>query len=142
MGWLRDHRVLVGVIGAYAAGLGVLVAAPWGWRLNRLTVELYVFFRSDWPIAPSWALPEHYGVLLNVVLFIPLGALLLTATGWSRWRVTIAAALTSGAIELGQWAWLTREASVQDVVANTLGALFGAVAVTLLRRARRPPAAR
>lgn len=134
MGWLRDHRVLVGVIGAYVVGLGVLVTGPWGWALNRLTVELYVFFRYDVPIAPAGVSPEDWGLLLNVLLFVPLGALVAMATGWRWWWVTIAAALTSGAIELGQREWLTREASVQDVVANTLGALLGAVGVSLLAR--------
>ncbi len=132
----------MGAIGAYVVALGGLVTAPWGWPLNRLTVELYVFFRSDVAIAPSWALPEHYGVLLNVVLFVPLGVLVVMATDWSWWWVTIAAALASTAIELGQREWLTREASVQDIVANTLGALVGAVAVSLVRRARRRSAAR
>lgn len=131
---MRDHRVLVGVIGAYVVGLVVLVTAPWGWALNRLTVELYVFFRHDVPIVPTWVGPEGWGVLLNVVLFVPLGVLVVMATGWRWWWVTIAAALTSTAIELGQREWLTRQASVQDVIANTLGAVLGAVGVSLLAR--------
>lgn len=142
MGWLRDRRVLALLVAAYVVALGVLVVAPWGWALNRFTVWLYVTFRSDWPLAPDWARPEHYGFLLNVLLFVPLGALVALATRWAWWWVTMAAVLASGAIELVQWAWLVREASVQDVVANTLGAFVGSVAVSLARRARRPPAGR
>ena len=86
---------------AYVLLLVLVVTGPWGWTLNRLTVRLYTFFRYDVPLAPDWALPEHYGYLLNVVLFVPLGVLLVgrravvvvvgrRASGrwsrpWSRW---------------------------------------------------------
>ena len=142
MGWLRDRRVHAALVAVYAVALGVLVAGPWGWALNRLTVWFYVRFRYDWPIAPTWVSPDDWGVLLNVLLFVPLAALAALVTRWAWWWVTLAAALASGVIELAQGAWLTREASVQDVVANTLGALIGAAAVSLVRRVRRPPAAR
>ncbi len=134
MGWLRDRRVLAALGAAYVVVLAVLVVGPWGWTLNRMTVALYVRFRYDWPIAPDWALPEHYGLLLNVVLFVPLAALLALVTGRAWWWVTAVAALGSAVIELTQWAWLAREGGWPDVVANTLGALIGAGAVSLLAR--------
>ncbi len=133
MGWLRDRRVLVALVVAYVVALGTLVLAPWGWALNRLTVALYVQFRSDWPIVPG-ASPEDYGVLLNVLLFVPLGLLGVLVTGRAWWWVTLGAMVGSGAIELAQRQWLQRDASVSDVVANTLGALLGALAVSLLAR--------
>lgn len=143
MGWLRDRRVLAGLVGAYGVALVVIVAAPFGWALNRLTVALYVQFRYDWPLAPDWAGPEHYGFLLNILLFVPLGALAVATTRRPWWLVTLAAALASTAIEVAQALFLTRLGDVHDVVANTVGALVGAVAVSLLarpgwRRAGRP----
>lgn len=143
MGWLRDRRVLVALMGAYVVALALLVTGPWGWPLNRLTVDLYVRFRYDWPIAPDWVRPEHYGWLLNVVVFVPLAALAAVVTRWAWWWVTLAAALGSGLIELAQWTWLAREGGWADVRANTLGAWIGAVSVSLLarrgsRRAGRP----
>lgn len=142
MGWLRDSRVLVALVAAYVVALVMLVVAPWGWALNRLTVAIYVQLRYDWQIAPDWAGPEDYGVLLNVVLFVPLAALvaLLTARAW--WWVVLGAALGSGAIELAQRQWLEREGSWADVVANTLGALVGAASVSLLARRGSRPAGR
>lgn len=134
MGWLRDRRVLTALAAAYVVALAVLVTGPWGWALNRLTVALYVRFRLEWPIAPAWAGPDDFGVLLNVVLFVPLGALAVALTGRAWWWVTAVAALASIAIELVQWAWLAREGGWQDVVANTLGGFVGAVAVSLLGR--------
>ena len=127
---------------AYAVGLALLVFAPWGWSLNRTTVRLYVFFRSDMPIAPDGIGPDHYGVLLNVLLFVPLGAVLALLTARPWWWVVLPAAVVSGVIELVQGRWLDRVASWSDLVANTVGALLGAVAVSLLARARRRSASR
>lgn len=127
---------------AYAIAVALLVFGPWGWALNRATVRLYVLFRHDWPVAPDWALPEHYGVLLNVVLFVPLGALLVLLAGRPWWWATLLAAAGSGVIEVVQGLWLDRDASWSDVAANTLGACLGAVLVSLLARAPRSPASR
>lgn len=139
MGWLRERRVLVLLAAAYLVGLAVLVAGPWGWALNRLTVACYVKLRYAWPIAPEWVGPEHYGVLLNVVLFVPLGALFMVLTGRPWWQAVVLAAAGSVAIEAVQGLWLAREATWLDVAANTVGAAVGAVGVTLLRRPARSP---
>ena len=134
---MRDRRVMYAVGAAYLVLLVVLVTGPWGWELNRFTVWLYVQFRSDVPIAPHGALPEHYGIILNVILFVPLGALLAHLTGRPWWWVTLVACAASAAVELAQWRWLDREGGWVDVLANTAGALVGAGAVTLASRGRR-----
>ena len=136
MGWMRDHRMLVVASVAYAVGLGVLVAGPWGEDLNDLTVRCYTFFRYDWPIAPGWALPKHYGVLLNVVLFVPVGALLAALLRGRWWAAVLVAGLCSAAIEVVQSRWLERVGDVDDLVANTVGAALGALAITLRTRRR------
>ena len=136
MVWRRWRGVVAAVGAAYLLGLVVVVASPWGWELNRLTVDLYVQLRYDWPIAPDWVSPEHYGALLNVVLFVPFGALAVLVTGRPWWLVIPAAALASVGIELAQGRWLARDDSSWDVVANTAGALLGALAVTLRGRTR------
>ncbi len=126
----------------FAAGLvvvAILVAGPWGVALNRLTVRCYVFFRTTWPIAPDWVLPEHYGLLLNVLLFVPLGAGLAFLTAWPWWRVALTAAAASTLIEVLQLV-LPRDPDPMDVVTNTLGALVGALAVSAIARRRPRPA--
>lgn len=128
----RTQRLVAVGLAAYAAALLVLVWGPWAWALNRLTVRFYVLFRYDWPIAPDWALPEHYGVLLNVALFVPLGALLLVVTRRPWWQVVVAAAGISTAVELAQVV-LAREATWVDVASNTAGALLGAGLVGVVR---------
>ena len=127
-----------GALVAYAVALVVLVAGPWGHALNRLTVRLYVLFRYDWPIAPSWALPEHYGLILNVVLFVPLGAVLALVTGWRWWQVCLAAVLASTLLELLQLV-LPRDSDPYDVLTNGIGAALGALVITaFVRRPSRP----
>ena len=143
MGWRRDRRILWALATGYVVALVVLVTGPWGRALNRLTVACYVQFRYDWPIAPDRVGPEDYGTLLNVVLFVPFGVLLVLLTARPWWLVTLAAAAGSAAVEGVQGLWLDRDASWGDVGANTLGALVGAVVVSLLarggsRRAGRP----
>lgn len=141
---MDDLRHVVALAVVYVVGLAVLVAGPWGWPLNRLTVRLYTFFRYDWSIAPDWMGPEHYGVLLNVVLFVPAGALLAVVARRPWWWATLVALAASTAIELVQWLWLEREGGWSDVGANTLGALLGALLgagiVRRATRARRRPA--
>ena len=134
---MRDHRMLVVASVAYAVGLGVLVAGPWGQDLNDLTVRCYTFFRYDWPIAPPMGrCRTHYGVLLNVLLFVPVGALLAALLRGRWWAAVLVAGLCSAAIEVVQSRWLERIGSVDDLVANTVGAALGALALTLRRRRR------
>ena len=137
------HRAyVVALIAAYVAGLVVLVTSPWGWELNRLTVRLWAFFRFDVPVVSGGIGPEYYGVLLNLLLFVPFGVL-----GWLVARrtrgVVVAALMCSSVIERSQGRWLERDGSWVDVVANTCGALLGAVLVRWWsrdprRRAPRP----
>ena len=119
-----------------AVAYAVLLLGPFGWQLNRLTVRLYVFFRVDVPVAPEWALPEHYGLLLNVLLFVPVGVVLALLTSWSWWRIVLVAALGSAVVEVAQGTVVDRDASAADVVTNCLGALLGAGVVIAVRRWR------
>lgn len=119
-----------------AAAYALLLLGPFGWQLNRLTVRLYVFFRDDVPIAPDLALPEHYGLLLNVLLFVPVGVALALLTSWSWGRIVLVAGLGSSVVELAQGTVVDRDASAADVVTNCLGALLGAGVVIAVRRRR------
>jgi len=95
---------------------------------------------------PAWI---DYGVVeaaANVLLFVPFGLLAgLLLPRRRRWLAVAAAVLLSAGIELAQSGLLPeRFGTVQDVLANTAGAVLG-VAASLLpgRRVRRGgPAAR
>jgi hypothetical protein len=78
---------------------------------------------------------------LNVILFLPLGLALRWLTG--RWTTTVAiAALTTLTVETLQWRFIPgRDASLGDLIANTLGAVLGAwIAATGGRVLHAPPA--
>ena len=77
-------------------------------------------------------------VILNVMLFLPLGGFLALA-GMRWWRLGLGAALLSGSIECAQLFIPGRDSSVADVVSNTTGALVGCgAALALARSVRRP----
>ncbi|MFZ2504047.1 MAG: VanZ family protein [Nocardioides sp.] len=125
----------------YAAGLGWTVFGAGGWFLNRLTVRVYVFFLYTVPLAPAWVRPEHYGILLNVALFLPLGLLLAGTLRTPWWLAAIAGFALSGVVEAIQLATASgRAAEWRDVVANACGAALGALTASWLRsRRERPP---
>ena len=67
-------------------------------------------------------------LLLNIALFIPLGAAL-ARRGHRRGRIVVGAVLLSSAIELAQFFIPGRDPTLGDVVANTFGAALGALIV-------------
>jgi hypothetical protein len=80
-------------------------------------------------------------VVLNVVLFAPLGAGLRLA-GLAHRRVVLVGAAVTLAVELLQLTLVTgRDASVSDLVTNTSGALLGALLADLVPALLRPGAA-
>jgi VanZ family protein len=96
---------------------------------------------------PAWI---NYGVVeaaANVLLFLPFGLLAgLLLPRRRRWLAAAGAVLLSAGIELAQSGLLPeRFGTVQDVLANTAGAVLGVAAASLLpgqRPVRRGPAAR
>jgi glycopeptide antibiotics resistance protein len=81
----------------------------------------------------------------NVLLFVPLGALVTWAFRRAWWGVLVAVVLSASA-ELAQMLLPGRLASPRDVLANVIGAVIGALVAGLVRaavrRARRASAPR
>ncbi|MCS0498085.1 VanZ family protein [Protaetiibacter mangrovi] len=87
------------------------------------------------PAGPTYDTLE---VAANVVMFLPFGVLAMTAYRWMRvWSTTLAGLATSALIEGVQLALPSRYSTVSDLIANTAGALLGALLVAGVRRARR-----
>jgi glycopeptide antibiotics resistance protein len=97
--------------------------------------------------APGWIRYNTIEFSANIVLFIPVGVFIVVLAGARRWwwavLVGFAASCT---IELGQLLFLSsRFATVNDVIANTSGALLGALlglALLVLAEIARPALAR
>lgn len=137
---LRTHRVATWGLAAYVAVLaGVAlwpqpVDQPISGLLDRALRALHRRGVPDWV---DYAFVESAA---NVLLFVPLGALVAWIIGRGYWWVGAAAGLlTSCAIELAQFLFLPdRYPTVADVLANALGALLGALLALPIMPHRRP----
>ncbi len=131
-----DRRVGTVLAVVLAIALGALLLWPDGWMVNRLVVRVYVVL-LDLGVPPS-VRPEHYAAALNVLVFVPLGWLGVSALRRPAWLVVAVLAGASAVVETVQlWPGLGREASLFDVACNTLGAGLGALAASAAAR-RRP----
>lgn len=94
---------------------------------------------------PGWVDYTFVESASNVLLFVPLGALVVWILGRRYWWAgAVAGMVLSGGIELAQFAFLpARYPSLLDVAANTAGATIGCLLmlpVLSLREARARPA--
>jgi glycopeptide antibiotics resistance protein len=131
---LRRHPVLSLLTVAYGVALAILTLTPAadGERVYSLLTRLVALFerfdRTDW---------ITYGVAefaANIVLFVPLGVLLVLLLGRRRWLAVIVAGLLASCwIELAQGIWIgDRVADSRDLVSNTLGTAIGVVLAMML----------
>jgi glycopeptide antibiotics resistance protein len=123
----------------YVAALAVITLLPIHWTLGLarrpssyqpqlVPFDGLLFELEDSPLE---TLAEAFG---NVLLFAPFGFLfpLLVPAMCSSWRALAAGAGVSLAIELYQLAWPgVRQADINDVILNALGALLGFAALLL-----------
>ena len=84
--------------------------------------------------AAPWVDSGVVSLALNVLLFVPLGAVI---AWFGRPRLLLAAFAASVAIELAQTLLPGRNTMLRDIVTNTLGACLGYLIVVGGRRLRR-----
>lgn len=131
----RASRIIIGVM--LAACLAVMLGiAFWPTPVDAggRVALLAVIDRLQDAGAPKWFDYRFVESAANVVLFIPLGALLaleLPLRAW--WIAPLATTLFSVAIELGQTLLPERVATIADVYANAAGGLLGATVVLVVR---------
>jgi glycopeptide antibiotics resistance protein len=117
----------------YVAVVAFIVFWPAG-EMPSSSVSLLYGLSQDLG-APVQLTPSRIEFLANVVMFVPLsllGSLLMPQWTWSSWVVVGYVATFS--IELTQGLLLPdRSATMQDVVANTGGALIGALLAWAIR---------
>ncbi len=125
-------------LGAYLLALGLI--ALWPVPVDQgasdfLTQTLRQLHR--WGV-PPWVDYSTVELASNVILFLPLGALVTRILGARLWWGGVAVGfLLSILVELAQLAFLpARFPSVLDVAANTFGALVGALSALLLMARR------
>lgn len=135
---MLPRRAAIWALGTYLLGLGLI--ALWPVPVDRGASD---FLTRSLRQLHSWGVPPWFNysaveMASNVILFLPLGALVTRILGPRLWWGGVAVGfLLSVLVELAQLLFLpARFASVIDVAANTAGALVGALSA-LLFMARR-----
>ncbi len=127
----RNRRAVVAALGVYAALVLVVLIAPVSYA--DIVHAIDAVLRDG--LGLSWFGSGWIEFVANVLLFVPLGLLL--ALLFDRPWVGVAACLAvSVAVEVAQFVVPPRQASLRDVIGNTIGALIGAGIAWLLARRR------
>lgn len=116
-------------LGLYVVALAVVVLSPSNTHQSELVVQTRLVLIHHLGFTWRQATLPRVEMALNVVMVMPLGLLGVLSWPRSRWQTwTAYAFLGSLAVELFQGFFLPgRQASTSDIVANTLGALIGAL---------------
>ena len=136
------HRVTLGLAFAYLFAL-VLIAF-WPTPVDRDAHDSIeqVVGSVQTNGGPTWLRYSAIEFGANIALFVPVGLFVVLLAGARRWKLGILVGFAATCtIELGQLVFLTgRVATPYDVVANTGGAVIGALlavaALAVLRRVR------
>ena len=128
----------------FAALAGILfwpspVDKPIGSELSQLIAWLHNFGIPTWLVGY-----KQIEFAANILLFIPFGVILTLRLHRKWWWLAVPiAAIASGAVELAQALFLPqRFPSGSDILANTSGALVGALVVLFIWSLRRRRALR
>lgn len=125
------------VLASYPFALAALLLSPDGYSVNRLNVRVWSVLST--PAIREIASPELYATIWNVLLFIPAFAAM--AVWIPRWWLIALGASSSIGVELYQRSLGSRDAALEDVLTNTLGAALGvALGIWIHRRVSRGPA--
>ena len=111
----------------YLGVVGLITLGPTPWRTRGPLGDYDVLSLATWLDPETWSRTVSVEFVANILLFVPLGLLLRLALPRVTW---LGAVLLGGAVsvvvEVLQMA-TTRISDPRDVVANTLGALGGAL---------------
>ncbi len=105
------------LVGYLAAVVAVITLAPFRVDPARAAAFRWIVLDGGWIT----------DAVLNVALFVPIGIALHRTFRWPAVHVAAGAAVASGCIEALQLYIAPRYSTASDVVANTAGALIGAV---------------
>lgn len=129
---MRTARILSAlVVLLYPIAAGTLLLTSNGWAVNRANVFVWAHLLG--PVGLLGAItPDRFGDLMNIVLFMPFFAALTVLI--PTWWWVAAGFLISSAVELYQTTLPARQATIVDVITNTLGAALGVWAGFGIRR--------
>ena len=127
---------------AYLGVIAWVTLGPTPWRVMTPEVGYDVLSPTVWLSPDTWATGGPGEFVANILLFVPLGALVRWAVPrWGWMFAAFAGAAVSGVVEVLQIG-STRVSDPRDLVANSVGAVVGALVVAVVggvRRLSRPP---
>ena len=136
-----NRRLRLVRLAASVYGVALLLIAAWPTHVDA-HFDVLKTAPASWLIERGFPSDKTYELIeasANVLLFIPLGVLLMLGTLRMTWlRAAAVGLVLSAGIEILQAVALPdRTANAGDVVANTLGATVGALGVVIWRWLRR-----
>lgn len=129
---------------AYATFLSRTVTEVYSYRLSvmnsarqafALDGNLWELIKGDFSLLRISDLRSLEGIVINILLFIPLGFLITRIWSLRWWQVMLIGMFTSAAIELLQLVTKLGMLDVDDWIFNTLGTSLGIVLQHLIMRA-------
>lgn len=129
----RASRALAAVATvAYLAVIALITLGPTPWRTGPTDSDYDVLSLSTWLDAETWSGGSTREFLANILMFVPLGLLLRWAIPRATWLgATALAAAVSVSIEVLQ-TLTPRVSDPRDIIANTTGALAGALVAAIV----------
>lgn len=129
------HGLRIALV-AYLLALAAVLLAPTS-AFPSYVVTSVADRAAAWGLSPTLFAPARVEFLLNVLILVPLttvARVLWPRRGWTEW--TAYGFVVACVVEAVQVPMAGRSASMSDVVANTLGALVGALLGAALVRLR------
>ena len=128
----RASRPFAWLTVAYLVIIGWITFGPTPWRTRPAAEDYDVLSPSTWLDEGTWTRLSSGEFVANILLFVPLGLLLRLAFPRVTW---VGAALLGGgitvAIEVLQ-VWTPRVSDPRDVLANSAGAILGAIGASVV----------
>ena len=134
----RARPLFAWLAAAYLGVVGFVTLGPTPWRTRAPLDDYDVLSPSTWLDDATWTRLASGEFVANILLFVPLGILLRLAFPRATWLgATVIAGGISVVIEIVQMG-TPRVSDPRDLLANTAGALVGALVVAVgagIRRA-------
>ena len=141
VGGVRRRPILLAVTAVYVALVALATVTP-AWLPRAVFDALFGIPSAAAESAPA-ADASDVDVVANILMFAPIGLLLVLLFGARRWAAALVLAVAfTVCIELVQLGIPSRVADINDVVLNASGALVGLLAGLLFARVRSGLAAR
>lgn len=135
---IRRHPFLSTVTGVYLGSLALMTLTPITFENKRSSVVSWLVESFSQFGPTKWISTDGVEFALKVMIFVPLGLLLVLLAGRRKWLfVVFLGVLASCWIELAQDIWIpSRTADARDVFANSAGTIIGALLALAIIAAR------